>query len=133
MFRALNSRSELVVDFDCSVTLVTGQTLTAFTNVHVPVRWLCSGKKEKQLRECQSKYFASPKTRGRRYGPGALLLITRLPNYQFELEVNSLKLRTSIYISDSVSYRRMFQLEGNDSHLVLNYKNVHIFGKNIDY
>ena len=35
----------------------------------------------------------------------------RLANYQFELECNSFKARTGIYISNSIQYRRMYQLE----------------------
>ena len=39
----------------------------------------------------------------------------RLKNYQFELEKNTLKSRTGIYISNCVQYRRMEQLEGVNS------------------
>ena len=49
------------------------------------------------------------------YDPSVL----NIKNFHFELEVNSLKLRTGIYISKSVLYRRMKQLEGVDSNLII--------------
>ena len=42
-----------------------------------------------------------------------------LKNFQFELEKNSLKARTAIYISNEVRYRRLKNLEGTDSHIVI--------------
>ena len=49
------------------------------------------------------------------YDPSVL----NIKNYHFELEVHSLKSRTGIYISNSVLYRRMKQLEGVDSNLII--------------
>ena len=43
----------------------------------------------------------------------------RLKNYQFELETNTLKSRTGIYISNCVQYKRMKQLEGVNSNMVI--------------
>ena len=40
-----------------------------------------------------------------------------LKDYHFELEVNSVKSRTGIYIKKSIAYNRMHQLEGIDSHI----------------
>ena len=37
-----------------------------------------------------------------------------LKDYHFELEVNSVKSRTGIYIKKSIAYNRMHQLEGID-------------------
>ena len=42
-----------------------------------------------------------------------------LKDDQFELEVNSVKLRTEIYIKKSIAYRRRYQLEGADSHIAV--------------
>ena len=42
-----------------------------------------------------------------------------LKDYQFELETNSIKSRTGIYIANDISYRRMFTLEGVDSNMVI--------------
>ena len=42
-----------------------------------------------------------------------------LKNFQFELETNSLKARAGIYISNEVKYRRMLNLEGINSHIVI--------------
>ena len=35
------------------------------------------------------------------------------------METNSLKSRTAIYVSNSISYRRMYNLEGTNSHIVI--------------
>ena len=43
----------------------------------------------------------------------------RLKNYQFELEKNTLKSRTGIYISNCVQYKRMERLEGINSNMVI--------------
>ena len=40
-----------------------------------------------------------------------------LKDYHFELEVNSVKSRTGIYIKKSIAYKRMHQLEGIGSHI----------------
>ena len=42
-----------------------------------------------------------------------------IKNYQFELENNSLKARTGVYINNEVSYKRMIHLEGVDSHIIV--------------
>ena len=42
-----------------------------------------------------------------------------LKNFQFELETNSLKARTGIYIPNEVKYRSMLNLEGINSHIVI--------------
>ena len=42
-----------------------------------------------------------------------------LKNFQFELETNSVKSRTGIFIANEIPYRRMLYLEGNDSHIVI--------------
>ena len=39
--------------------------------------------------------------------------VLKIENFQFELEANTLKSRTGIYISNSVSYRGMRQLDSN--------------------
>ena len=44
------------------------------------------------------------------YDPNVL----NIKNYNFELEVNSIKSRTGIFISKSMLYRRMKNLEGVD-------------------
>ena len=45
--------------------------------------------------------------------------VLKIKNFQFELEANTLKSRTGICISNSVSDRRMRQLEGIDSNLIV--------------
>ena len=42
-----------------------------------------------------------------------------LKNFHFELETNSVKSRTEIFIATEIPYRRMYNLEGNDSHIVV--------------
>ena len=42
-----------------------------------------------------------------------------IKNYNFEIELNSVKVRVGIYVSKSVEYTRMTQLEGVDSHIVI--------------
>ena len=42
-----------------------------------------------------------------------------LKNFQFELETNSVKSRTGIFIANEVPYRRRSNLEGKDSHKVI--------------
>ena len=49
------------------------------------------------------------------YDPNVL----NIKNYNFELEVNSIKSRTGIFISKSILYRRMKNLEGVDSNLII--------------
>ena len=39
--------------------------------------------------------------------------------FQFELETNSVKSRTGIFIANKIPYRRRSNLEGNDSHIVI--------------
>ena len=43
----------------------------------------------------------------------------RIANYNFELETNSVKSRTGIFIANEVPYRRRSNLEGKDSHKVI--------------
>ena len=43
--------------------------------------------------------------------------VLNIKDYNFELEVNSLKSRTGIYVSKSILYRRMKNLEGLYSNL----------------
>ena len=43
----------------------------------------------------------------------------KIKNYNFELEVNSLKSRVGIYINENLEYNQMKHLEGNDSHIVI--------------
>ena len=45
--------------------------------------------------------------------------LLKIKNFNFELEVNSLKARAGIYISKVVEYKRMKSLRGNDSHIVI--------------
>ena len=45
--------------------------------------------------------------------------LLNIPGYCLELERNTMKARTGIYISNELCYTRNFALEGNDSHLVI--------------
>ena len=45
--------------------------------------------------------------------------LLNIPGYTLELERNTMKARTGIYISNEVCYTRNLALEGNDSHLVI--------------
>ena len=45
--------------------------------------------------------------------------LLKIKNYQFELEKNSLKARTGVYINNEVRYKRMSHLEGVDSHILV--------------
>ena len=45
--------------------------------------------------------------------------LLKIKNYQFELENNSLKSRTGIFLSNSIIYKRMKQLEGMNSNLII--------------
>ena len=45
--------------------------------------------------------------------------LLKIKNYQFELEKNSQKARTGIYINNEVRYKRMPHLEGVDSHILV--------------
>jgi exonuclease III len=42
-----------------------------------------------------------------------------LPDYCLEVEVNSVKSRVGLFIKNTVSYTRKFDLEGVDSHLII--------------
>ena len=42
-----------------------------------------------------------------------------LKNYDLELEKNSIKARTGVFIKQSVNYKRKLDLEGVNSHLVI--------------
>ena len=46
-------------------------------------------------------------------------ILLKIKNYQFELETNSEKSRTGIYLSNALEYRRMKNLEGTDSNLII--------------
>ena len=45
--------------------------------------------------------------------------LLKIKNYQFELETNSVKSRPGIYLSNSLVYRRMKNLESMNSNLII--------------
>ena len=45
--------------------------------------------------------------------------LLNIPGYTLELERNTMKARTGIYISNEVCYTRNLALEGNDSHIAI--------------
>ena len=46
-------------------------------------------------------------------------MILSIPGYSLELEINSIKSRTAIYIKHGVKYQRKQELEGKNAHLVI--------------
>ena len=45
--------------------------------------------------------------------------LLNIKNYNLELEINSVKARTGIYVRDNKDYTRLFHLEGVDAHLLI--------------
>ena len=45
--------------------------------------------------------------------------LLEIKHFRFELEKNSLKARTGVYINEGVEYKRMRLLEGVNSHIVI--------------
>ena len=83
---------------------------------------LCLGLKSKRidvenlLRENEIKILCLQEVE---IEPGLDPESLNLNEYQFELETNSVKARTGIYVNNSIQYRRMKHLEGSESHIII--------------